>query len=100
MFTFCSLRPYVQFGESDIVASQSIGAYKMSLNNTLSALIIGAPLIAAILAFESSVVSWGIISLSVLAASAAALEMVRNKREMTRIKAITNANAHAMLGGL
>ena len=75
----------------------------MSLNNTLSALIIGANLIAAILAFflrESSVVSWGIILLSVLAASATSLLMVRNKREMTRIIAMTNATAHAMLGGL
>ncbi len=75
----------------------------MSLSTLLSVAGIVASSAVAVLGFllrEHSRLSYAILALGIIAAIASAWALVLHKREMARIRNITNAGAHSMFGGI
>ena len=75
----------------------------MTWSAALSVFSILATLVVAVLTFfirENSLLSWSILALSGVASIASAVTLFLNKREMAKIKNVTNAAAHSMFGGL
>ena len=73
------------------------------MNAGLSYLVILCTVIIAILGFllrDASPLSYLILALGVVSALTSVALLIRTRREMARIKNITNATAHSHFGGL